>query len=236
MEHYIFLWFVRPFKLRVTRLPNKTSWWIVVAAGVTTFALTDMILHNRRKRRAFYDEQHLIYNTRLVAAIETEKAGIPLDPDQATVLGRERNRVQELDRRKALGTWGRAREGIKGAFSTTSVDDPRIPVPSEAEVLEKIGVSSVGVLEASQVKGNVLKKDDLLVGEALSPRDTIAGMRGDSAEGVDMEHSGRLPLSKGGILDQLADKAVQDAKGKVNSGSLGKWFGWGGGGGGGRSR
>ena len=82
-----------------------------------------MIMHNRRKRTAFYAEQHALYTQRLVAAIETEKAGIPLTPDQVLVLNRERAKIQAEERKKEA-SWGRKVRNIFMGGMKKDMDGP----------------------------------------------------------------------------------------------------------------
>lgn len=186
----------------------------MIAAGVTTFALTDMILHNRRKRNAFYAEQHTIYANRLVAAIEMEKAGVPLDDDSLLILSRERAKVQAEERKKKTGIWMSVKGLLTGGLKKTMNDDEEvIAVPSEAEILGKIGVNSVGVLEAvegkakADVRGQVegaeqgglartieSKKRELGFADQMGPTDirTIAEER------------------RGGMLDRLGKQTTVD--------------------------
>lgn len=199
---------------------------IVIAAGVTTFTLTDMVLHNRRKRHAFYDEQHNIYNARLTAAIETEKAGIPLAEDQVVILSRERARVAKEEQRKALGMWGRTKQALLGGLkSDMGPEYDRITVPSEAEVLDKIGLSSTGVLEATDGIAKVNKKGELeglrplgIVDQAIDNRRKSEAQR----DAQPSENQGAAGSAIGGTVDRLAEEAVADAKQASKS-----WFGWG---------
>ena len=132
-----------------------------------------MILHNRRKKNAFFDEQHKIYSTRLIAAIETQKAGIPLSQDQLLILSREKTKFDAEEERKQLGVWARTVRAVKGGMTMGRRTD-QIVVPSEAETLAKIGVSDVGVLEAVDGKANVNQKGEITGVKPLVSRDSKA--------------------------------------------------------------
>ena len=131
----------------------------VVVVAVAGLSLTDMILHNRRKRTAFYNEQHAIYARRLIEAIETEKSGLPLDEDQTVVLNRERARVQAEEAAKER-TWAKR---IKGVFIGDLKRDTEegeeggeeaLVVPSEGEILQKLGVHQMEILERATARAD----------------------------------------------------------------------------------
>ena len=71
---------------------------IVVAGGVTLFSLGDMIVYNRRKRKAYYEEQNLLAYQRLQEAKEAAIKGIATE-EQILVLNRARGRMK----RRKLG-------------------------------------------------------------------------------------------------------------------------------------
>lgn len=211
----------------------------IVATAVAGFALTDMILHNRRKRNAFYAEQHALYGQRLIEAIETEKSGMPLDEDQTLVLNRERARVQAEEAAKER-TWGKR---IKGVFIGDLKRDEegggqkeeKIIVPSEGEILQKLGVDQASILErAAQAErdagprptdsggssdGGEEKRDGSGILEAVAEK-RREGERAMAAAGV-----------RGGPLDRMAEGAAQAVGGKVHAaeekvGSRDGWSSW----------
>lgn len=177
-----------------------------------------MILHNRRKRAAFYTEQHTLYTSRLLAAIETEKAGIPLDEDQVIIMNRERAKVRAEEEKQNGGLW----KGVKGVFVgglKKDMNDDRKEkenggalealggkVPSEGEVLERIGVSRVGLLETAEGKmgegeGGVLKAVE-------------------EKRGKDWESTFENKSLGGGPLDRMAERAAEDVRGRAG------WTSW----------
>ena len=187
-----------------------------------------MILHNRRKRTAFYNEQHLLYTQRLLAAIETEKAGLPLTDDQVLVLNRERAKVWAEERKKenswstAIGKVfmgglkkdmegqredGRDRAGGQGPL----FDGGR--VPTEGEILEQIGVDKVELLEAAEGKRRIVDERQ----ESGEPGllEKVQEKRRDGER--QMEGMG----ARGGMLDELAANVEHGVKDK------GRWFRWG---------
>lgn len=72
---------------------------------VATYALTDMVIYNRRKRKAYYAEQAASRTATLLTAIENEKAGMKLTTDQALVLNQERIRFREEERKREKWNW-----------------------------------------------------------------------------------------------------------------------------------
>lgn len=189
---------------------------LVVAAGITTFSLTDMILHNRRKRSAFYAEQRSLYATRLLDAIETERSGLPLDEDQTLIINRERARVHAEEAKKER-TWGKTiKEILMGGLKEE--EGVELPVvPTEGEILEKIGVNQCEILEAA---------DELREGQLDGAQGVDGPGQGESRiDGSDIlqaveekrgEGEGAMESRgvRGGPLDQIAEQAVEKAKAK----------------------
>lgn len=194
-----------------------------------------MILHNRRKRSAFYAEQRSLYAARVVEAIETERAGLPLDEDLTLVMNRERARVQAEEAKKERG-WGKSIKGILmgGLKEEEGVELPG--VPTEAEILESIGVSQAKVLEAADGlrEGALGGAQGVGENEGAQGADDTDGLRlGESTiagggilqtveegrrEGEKMMEANG---ARGGPLDQVAEQAVEKAKTK------GGWMNWG---------
>lgn len=105
---------------------------------VAAYALTDMVIYNRRKRKVYYAEQAASRTTTLLAAIENEKAGAELTPDQALVLNQERIRFREEERKRERWNWkGWLVKGLK-------IED--VPGPMAVEGNER------GVLQAVEAK------------------------------------------------------------------------------------
>ena len=70
---------------------------------ITTYTLGDMIVYNRRKRKAWLQDQVREKEETIVAAIQNKKAGRPLTEDQELELNRERARFEAEERKKAKG-------------------------------------------------------------------------------------------------------------------------------------
>lgn len=175
-----------------------------------------MILHNRRKRNAFYAEQRSLYATRLLEAIETEKAGRPLDEDQTLVLNRERAKIMAEEEKKGRGwgwgVWELAFGGLRGE----EVGVGQVVVPTEAEVLERIGVDEMEVLEVAEGKGG----EGELGGKVERREEGESGLvKAVSEKRREVERRG----GEGGPLDRMAERAVEKGMEKGKGG----WLGWG---------
>lgn len=195
-----------------------------------------MILHNRRRRTAFYNEQHALYSQRLIEAIETEKSGMPLDDDQTLILNRERARVQAEEAAKER-TW---RKRIKGVFiGDLKSDDEgggkgeRMVVPSEGDILQKLGVDQTSILEraAQADRDSESKMTDLGDSREESKRDGSGVLQAVAEKRREGERAMEAAGVRGGPLDRMAEGAVQAVGGKIHSaeekvGSTGGWTGW----------
>ena len=198
-------------------------------------------MHNRRKRAAFYAEQHAIYGRRLLEAIETEKSGRPLDDDQTLVINRERARVraEEVARER---TW---RKRIKGVFlgnlkndeeAGTGEKEEEIVVLSEWEVLQKLGVDQKSILEqATQPAGKESEYKTVELDDN-GGREESTGEGGSILQAVAEERrEGERVVEaagvRGGPLDRMAEGAVKAvaerahaAEEKIGGGS--GWTNW----------
>ena len=201
-----------------------------------------MILHNRRKRAAFYAQQHALYAQRLIEAIETEKAGRPLDEDQTLVLNRERARVQAEEAAKER-TW---RKRIKGAFIgglKTDEDDAEagaggraetVVVMSEGEILQKLGVDQTKILErATQAdKESGIQGADLGNGSEEGAGNESRILHAVAQKRREGERAAEAAGVGGGPLDRMAEGAVQGVGGKIHAAeeyvgsSSGGWTNW----------
>ena len=183
----------------------------VISIGLVGFAVTDMLLHNRRKRDAFYDQQHRIYTSKLLAAIETEKAGISLTNDQQLVLNRERLKVAEEERKKAQSWSNKIRKSLFGGLKEVDesgfgqVDGVQVPldggrIPSEGEVLELLGIDKLEMLKDATGKSEADRAEHRERRAVEQDVDLTSGA----------EITGPVPR-KGGILDQMAENAFRRA-------------------------
>ncbi len=205
--------FLPSFFPQLTYLTSFT----VIAACVTGFALTDMIVHNRSKRAAFYAEQHSLYATRVMEAIEAEKAGQTLDDDQKLVMNRERARVRAEELKKER-SWGKRAKGwLFGGLKKGDEEEGKteMVVPSEGEVLSLIGVRESDVLERTRREGEE-KGEERRDGHGI-----LEAVEEQRREGERLLEERGL---RGGPLDRVAEEAVEKVKGS------GGWMSWGKGG------
>ncbi|CAF9921331.1 hypothetical protein IMSHALPRED_005151 [Imshaugia aleurites] len=215
---------------------HKVTVTAVVAAAITGVSLTDMIVHNRRKRTAFYNEQHALYSQRLIEAIETEKSGAPLDDDQTLILNRERARVQAEEAAKQR-TWGKM---IKGVFvGDLKRDDEgaepgeKVVVPSEGEILQKMGVDQAAILERARLADEEagVEGKEVEGGREEGRRDGSGILRAVAEKRREGERVMEAAGVRGGPLDQMAEGAVQAVEGKIHAaeekvGSKSGWSSW----------
>lgn len=183
-----------------------------------------MILHNRRKRAAFYAEQHNIYGQRLLEAIEAEKAGAPLDEDQTLVLNRERARVQAEEAAKHR-TWRASIRGLLiGGLKSDKEEQEAVAaaesVASEGEILERLGIDSSTILERAAAASKTDK-------DASGSETKTKYFDNSSEDGTETENGSRIlhavaekrrrTEATGGPLDQMAEGAAQAVEGTIHA-------------------
>ena len=179
--------------------------------------MTDMILHNRSKRAAFFAEQHALYATRVMEAIEAEKAGRELDDDQRLVLNRERVRV-EAEEAKKERKWGRRVKGwLIGGLKGDEEEKAEVAVPTEGEVLAMIGVRESDVLGRTRREREREEKGE-------ERREGSGILEAVQEKRREVEASAEEREFRGGPLDHVAEEAVEKVKSK------GGWMSWGKGG------
>ena len=195
-----------------------------------------MIVHNRRRRTAFYNEQHALYSLRVIEAIEAEKSGMPLDDDQTLVLNRERARVQAEEAAKERAWGKRIRRVFIGDLKNDEEGEEKgeeMMVPSEGEILQKLGVDETSILEravhADRDSGS--KITDLGNSGEESKRDGSGVLQAVAEKRREGERAMEAAGVRGGLLERMADGAVQAVGEKIHSaeekvGSRGGWTGW----------
>ncbi|OJD40245.1 uncharacterized protein BKCO1_1000651 [Diplodia corticola] len=85
-----------------------------IAGVVTVFALGDMIVYNRRKRREWFHEQNQKHAISMAEAKQAVAAGTATE-DQILLLNNERNKEEHEKNKK--GFFKRTKESIFGGFS-----------------------------------------------------------------------------------------------------------------------
>ncbi|MCJ1250810.1 hypothetical protein MMC30_008038 [Trapelia coarctata] len=183
----------------------------VIAGGVAVFSLGDMIIYNRRKRREFFAEQHMLLQEKLVEARAAAAKGIA-DEDQMLLINRERAAEEAEQARKAKkGVWNY----ITGVFSTEGLkqEDTVSGLDALSEGgLKKVGEGSLLIEPAGQT-----------VTETATEKGETPGL-GILQAVEEKRRDGERELQKkgvsGGPLDQLAEQAAAAGKSK------GGWTSW----------
>lgn len=223
---------------------SVTEHVIVIAGGVTVYALTDMIVYNRRKRNAWMADQIRHHQELVTSAISNEKAGLPLTEDQALALNNERARFEAEMRKKAKGGWGRwlltpfeeLVGGLKESEEVEKVRDGEYRAEG-AEMVDKVG-QRVLEAEGQMVDGLQKVEGEIVQGVRRAERGLKEAVQGNLSSGGKQAEEGVLAAvqeaeraarghPRGGPLDQLAENAVETGKEKVDKakGGWGSWFG-----------
>ena len=221
---------------------NTTN--IVLAAGITAYALTDMIVYNRRKRNAWMTDQ-VAHNEALVtSAIANQRAGLRLTSEQQLALDNERARFEARERKNAKGGWGRwlltpfesLVGGLRAEEVVEKVKDGEYRAEGAEEfvrgVEEVVGKAEVGLQKLEgQLEHGVRSAErglkeavqgNLGSGGKQAERGVLASVR--EAEKVASGQGVASGRPRGGPLDQLAENVVEGGKEKVKGGWAG-WFG-----------
>lgn len=179
----------------------------VVSFGVTAFALTDMIVYNRRKRKAYYADKTRERQESLMAAIENEKAGLPLSEEQALILNQERIRFNDEEERAR-----RKRE--RWQFL-------RVPrwlvsgLKSDEEQADRVAFE--GNVQPTSTETPEFGSQEPPKPEPTAPGGVLAAV--ENARRIE-EKQLEAEGAKGGALDRMAARAAELGKGKG-------WWGWG---------
>ena len=114
---------------------------IGIAGAITIFALGDMIVYNRRKRRDYFAEQSALHKTRLAEAKEAVARGAA-DEDQMLLINRERAAFEaEQARLSKKGVFKRTKEWL---FSGLKKDDQVAGGGTSLDVLGEEGLRRMG--------------------------------------------------------------------------------------------
>ncbi|KAF1987265.1 hypothetical protein K402DRAFT_354120 [Aulographum hederae CBS 113979] len=167
---------------------------------VGSYALVDMMLYNRRRRKEWYAEQQERHLKLLATAYEANRAG-RADEDQMLLINQERARQEaELEKQNKKGMFGKMKETLWGGLSL------------EEQKGGKLGL-------AAQKAGNTLHE------EVVKP---VTGQESGKGLGIvkAVEEKRRpvektIPISKGGMLDQLGENTATAMSDKTKS-----WTSW----------
>ncbi len=161
---------------------------------------------------------------------------MPLDEDQTLILNRERARVQAEEAAKER-TWGKR---IKGVFIGDLKNDDeggergeKIVVPSEGEILQKLGVDQTSILEraAQADRDSEPQTTNLYSSREEGKRDGSGVLQAVAEKRREGERAMEAAGVRGGPLDRMAEGAVQAVGGKIHAaeekvGSRGGWTNW----------
>lgn len=173
---------------------------------VATYALTDMVIYNRRKRKAYYADQAASRTATLLAAIENEKAGTELTSDQVLVLNQERIRFREEERKKERWNW---KGWLLKDLKTEDVPGPMAVKANEGGVLQAVEAKAKeGVWEAAAAEQASDGKSILAAAAA-----TLTTSNPTSAD-TSKQHSLDPDKSSPEELDALVQRGIKKAKPK----------------------
>jgi len=158
---------------------------LVLAGGVTLFALSDMMLYNRRRRNEYYKLQ-MEHREAVLAAAKAAQAEGTATPTQLRFLRADQEQREQEKERKAKGWFTKVREELMGGLQKEDI---------------KGGTMGIGVNGARDQAET--QRD---VGVVLAVGDVM-----DSAKEAITRDVPTMPMA-GGPLDQHAAKAVQDAE------------------------
>jgi len=204
--------------------------------------VASIITYNRKKRNAFYADQIRTQQELVLAAIEAEKAGLPMTEEQQLMLNREKARFQAEEERKARPGWvGRVMAPVVGRLGGGVGERER-----EGDGEKLMGGGAEGVIQATEEKieaftEGIEKKRGAMV-EAIRHtekevesglQETVRGNLGGGGkqaetavlEGFEQARSETESSTGagGGSLDQRAEKMAEAGRKKVEG--WGSWFG-----------
>lgn len=188
-------------------LTNLLTLLAVLCAGVTIFALSDMIIYNRRKRKEWYAQKTLERQTNLLTAIENEKAGLPLSEEQTIVMNQERARFKDEEERARK--WRERWESLSLRRWLVS------GLKSDEEQINQVAVE--GNVQPTQTEPTEFHPQEPSEPEPTSQEGVLAAVenaRRTEEKKLEAEGEG------GGALDRMAARAAELGKGKG-------WWGWG---------
>lgn len=183
---------VRVGRVLADRAHRTTAWGLIgltVVCGVfATFAIGDMLIHNRRKRKEWLEEQQKKSAIALDEARAAAARGAA-DEDQILLLNRERvAAAAEAERKAQTGIFGKARNAMFGSSREASGESKIISEVKTAQ--ERRGQTSTKVSQPSGFLDDV--KADI---------NDIATKTKDSAKRI-------LDPAMGGPLDRQAAATV----------------------------
>ncbi|KAL8792838.1 MAG: hypothetical protein Q9195_004567 [Heterodermia aff. obscurata] len=209
----------------------------VVSFVVTSYTLTDMVIYNRRKRKAWMKDQIRIKEELVMAAIENEKAGHPLTGDQELALNNERARFQAEERRKAKGgIIKRLTTPFTGLFagmrSSESGEEEALGDGDERDGLfDRVG-QRLYEIEEEVVDGlqKGVRRAEWGLKETVAGNLSTGGKQAEQGVLAAVHEAGQEAKEKSreGPLEQMAENENMVENGKAENVENPKrgWFGW----------
>jgi hypothetical protein len=156
--------------------------FVVLAAGITIFALGDMMVYNRRRRNEFYRLQREQRSHALELANEAVEAG-SANEEQLQLIEEEKARLVVGQAKKQTGLFKRFKEGLVGGLEKED---------------KKGGTLGIGVISTTEKGSEELGIVNTAEGLVDSTKEKLPSAPGRSVEG--------------GPLDQLGATVAQDAE------------------------
>jgi hypothetical protein len=133
---------------------------VVVAGGVTVYALGDMIIYNRKKRAQFYEEQKAIHQNAIHNAKQLIAAGTASEQDIEFIQREEEHdrHLAEVARKKAehKGIFQRGKELLFWGLKKDEEDEIRESSTMQSEgvlsEVSKLGDKASGITRAVDKK------------------------------------------------------------------------------------
>lgn len=152
------------------------NWCAIAVSGIfATFAIGDMLIHNRRKRNEWLVEQQRKTAIDVAEARRLESAGMELDEDQILLLNRERAAAESEAARKAKkGVFTKAKESLFGGLSEEEERGGKIGAAARAaqdQVQDSLPGHSqgLGIVQAVEDKIDSHRRQGELVEEVVHP-------------------------------------------------------------------
>ncbi|KAM3421441.1 hypothetical protein BST61_g1835 [Cercospora zeina] len=182
----------------------------ILSGAVATAGVTDMILHNRRKRKEWLAQKQIEHARELAIATQAASQGAATE-DQILLINRERNaRQAELDKQNRPGMFKRASNWL---FQDLS---------KEEQKGGRLGASSASAAAAAAAVETIAQKTETAADEAKEQARHVLQAVEDKVD-QHRRQGEKVPemlVPAGGPLDRQAqvavDNASQSGKGWVN--------------------
>lgn len=193
-------------------LPQAHAFWLGVglAGVVTVYALVDMGLHNRRKQKVYYAEQHVLLQEKLAVAREAVEKG-EADEDQMLLINRER----AADEAEQAAKQRKQRNGVLGSAKEWFLSGMKKDEEESEERVNEGGVLSVlgeeGLMKMREGSEEDRAADGGSLGSMPTGPQESHTSRGRIVEAVEQKRrEGERVLERKGVEDGPLDRWAQD--------------------------